>query len=146
MSLRKLIAQCCVLVAALLPLAQASAQQAPDVLVREVTNEVLEIVRADEALRAGEKHRVMELVDAKVLPHFDFRRMTMLAVGRDWRDASAEQQVRLTEAFRTLLVRTYSNALTQYRDQTVASCRLVLLLPTSACRCGPKCIRAVRSP
>ena len=120
MSLRKLIAQCCVLVAALLPLAQASAQQAPDVLVREVTNEVLEIVRADEALRAGEKHRVMELVDAKVLPHFDFRRMTMLAVGRDWRDASAEQQVRLTDAFRTLLVRTYSNALTQYRDQTVA--------------------------
>ena len=120
MSLRKLIAQCCVLVAALLPLAQASAQQAPDVLVREVTNEVLEIVRADEALRAGEKHRVMELVDAKVLPHFDFRRMTMLAVGRDWRDASAEQQARLTEAFRTLLVRTYSNALTQYRDQTVA--------------------------
>ena len=120
MSFRKLITLCCVLVAALLPLAQASAQQAPDVLVREVTNEVLEIVRADEALRAGEKHRVMELVDAKVLPHFDFRRMTMLAVGRDWRDASAEQQVRLTEAFRTLLVRTYSNALTQYRDQTVA--------------------------
>ena len=120
MSFRKLITLCCVLVAALLPLAQASAQQAPDVLVREVTNEVLEIVRADEALRAGEKHRVMELVDAKVLPHFDFRRMTMLAVGRDWRDASAEQQVRLTEAVRTLLVRTYSNALTQYRDQTVA--------------------------
>ena len=120
MSFRKVITLCCVLVAALLPLAQASAQQAPDVLVREVTNEVLEIVRADEALRAGEKHRVMELVDAKVLPHFDFRRMTMLAVGRDWRDASAEQQARLTEAFRTLLVRTYSNALTQYRDQTVA--------------------------
>ena len=120
MSFRKLIALCCVLIAALLPSAQALAQQAPDVLVREVTNEVLEIVRADEALRAGEKHRVMELVDAKVLPHFDFRRMTMLAVGRDWRDASAEQQVRLTEAFRTLLVRTYSNALTQYRDQTVA--------------------------
>ena len=120
MSFRKLIALCCVLIAALLPSAQALAQQAPDVLVREVTNEVLEIVRADEALRAGEKHRVMELVDAKVLPHFDFRRMTMLAVGRDWRDASAEQQARLTEAFRTLLVRTYSNALTQYRDQTVA--------------------------
>ena len=120
MSFRKVITLCCVLIAALLPPAQASAQQAPDVLVREVTNEVLEIVRADEALRAGERHRVMELVDAKVLPHFDFRRMTMLAVGRDWRDASAEQQVRLTEAFRTLLVRTYSNALTQYRDQTVA--------------------------
>ena len=73
MSFRKVITLCCVLIAALLPPAQASAQQAPDVLVREVTNEVLEIVRADEALRAGEKHRVMELVDAKVLPHFDFR-------------------------------------------------------------------------
>ena len=120
MKLRTMITLCCVLIAGLLPFAPASAQQAPDVLVREVTKEVLEIVRADEALRAGEKQRVMALVDAKVLPHFDFRRMTMLAVGRDWRDATAEQQARLTEAFRTLLVRTYSNALTQYRDQTVS--------------------------
>ncbi len=120
MNLRKLMTLCCLLIASFVPLAPASAQQAPDELVRNVTNEVLEIVRADKALRAGDKHRVMELVDAKVLPHFDFRRMTMLAVGRDWRDASAEQQNVLTEAFRTLLVRTYSNALTQYRDQTIA--------------------------
>lgn len=83
--------------------------------LRDVTNEVLEIVRADKAIQAGDTHRVIELVDAKVLPHFDFRRMTMLAVGRDWRQASAEQQTRLTDAFRTLLVRTYSNALTQPR-------------------------------
>jgi len=119
MNLRKLITLFCVLLAGLVPMAQAAAQQGPDVLVREVTNEVLEIVRADKAIQAGDTHRVMELVDAKVLPHFDFRRMTMLAVGRDWRDASPEQQTRLTEAFRTLLVRTYSNALTQYRDQTI---------------------------
>jgi phospholipid transport system substrate-binding protein len=82
------------------------------VLVKDVTNEVLEIVRADKAIQAGDTKRVIELVDAKVLPHFDFRRMTMLAVGRDWRQASPEQQGKLTDAFRTLLVRTYSNALT----------------------------------
>lgn len=100
--------------------APASAQiVAPDVLVRDVTNEVLAIVRADKAIQAGDTHRVIQLVDAKVLPHFDFRRMTMLAVGRDWRDATPAQQAQLTEAFRTLLVRTYANALTQYRDQVI---------------------------
>ncbi len=99
--------------------ASATAAPAPDELVRAVTNEVLEIVRADKAIQAGDTERVIELVDAKVLPHFDFRRMTMLAVGRDWRNATPEQQDRLTDAFRTLLVRTYSNALTQYRDQTI---------------------------
>ena len=108
----------CALFGAALP-AAASADKAPDLLVRDVTNEVLEIVRADKAIQAGDTRRVIELVDAKVLPHFDFRRMTMLAVGRDWRQASAEQQTRLTDAFRTLLVRTYSNALTQYRDQRI---------------------------
>ena len=119
MTFKKLIALGFFMLAGLLPAAHASAQQAPDALVRDVTNEVLEIVRADKAIQAGDVHRVIELVDAKVLPHFDFRRMTMLAVGRDWREASPEQQARLTEAFRTLLVRTYSNALTQYRDQTI---------------------------
>jgi phospholipid transport system substrate-binding protein len=107
-----------VLLAGALP-AAASTGKAPDVLVQDVTNEVLEIVRADKAIQAGDTRRVIELVDAKVLPHFDFRRMTMLAVGRDWRQASVAQQVKLTDAFRTLLVRTYSNALTQYRDQRI---------------------------
>lgn len=91
----------------------------PDVLVREVTNDVLTIVRQDKAIQAGDTARVLSLVEERVLPHFNFRRMTMLAVGRDWRSADAAQQARLTEAFRTLLVRTYSNALTQYRDQTI---------------------------
>lgn len=107
----------CLLLAGTLP--AAAEVKGPDDLVRDVTNEVLEIVRADKAIQAGDTKRVIALVDAKVLPHFDFRRMTMLAVGRDWRQASPEQQTRLTDAFRTLLVRTYSNALTQYRDQRI---------------------------
>jgi len=97
----------------------ADAALAPDALVRHVSDEVLEIVRGDKAIQSGDTRKVLALVDAKVLPHFDFRRMTMLAVGKDWRTATPEQQTRLTAAFRTLLVRTYSNALTQYRDQGI---------------------------
>ena len=93
--------------------------KAPDVQVRDVTGDVLAIVRADKSIQAGNTARVLELVDEKVLPHFNFRRMTMLAVGRDWRSATPDQQNRLTVAFRTLLVRTYSNALTQYHDQVI---------------------------
>lgn len=109
----------CMMFAGILSASATTDVKAPDVLVKDVTNEVLEIVRADKAIQSGDTQRVIELVDAKVLPHFDFRRMTMLAVGRDWRQATPEQQDRLTEAFRTLLVRTYSNALTQYRDQRI---------------------------
>ncbi len=117
--MKKLIALFCILVAAVGPGAMAAEASAPEALVRDVTNDVLSIVREDKAIQSGDTKRVMQLVDAKVLPHFDFRRMTMLAVGRDWRSAAPEQQSRLTEAFRTLLVRTYSNALTQYRDQVI---------------------------
>lgn len=91
----------------------------PDVLVRSVTDEVIAIVRTDKAIQSGNTRRVLELVDVKLLPHFDFTRMTMLAVGRDWTAATPEQRTRLTEAFRTLLVRTYANALTRYRDQKI---------------------------
>ena len=93
--------------------------QAPDAMVRSVMDEVLEIVRTDEAIQRGDATRAAELVDAKVLPHFDFRIMTSLAVGRDWRQASPDQRDRLVAAFRALLVRTYSNALTQYREQKI---------------------------
>ncbi len=103
----------------LAPAWAADPSMAPDVLVRDVTNDVLSIVRKDQAIQAGDTRRVVDLVEAEVLPHFNFRRMTMLAVGRDWRGATPEQQEQLVEAFRTLLVRTYSNALTQYRNQTV---------------------------
>lgn len=105
-------------VSLVLPL-QAAAQQAPDVLVKEVTNEVLTIVRQDKDIQSGSTKRAVELVEQKVLPHFNFGRMTALAVGRDWRQAKPEQQKELTDEFRTLLVRTYSNALTQYKNQTI---------------------------
>jgi phospholipid transport system substrate-binding protein len=101
------------------PALSAGAGVAPDALVRDVTNDVLSIVRQDQSIQAGDTRRVVDLVEEKVLPHFNFRRMTMLAVGRDWRQASAEQQTQLVEAFRTLLVRTYSNSLTQYRNQVI---------------------------
>ncbi|MBI4756499.1 MAG: ABC transporter substrate-binding protein [Betaproteobacteria bacterium] len=91
----------------------------PDALIRNVTEEVLTILRQDKEIRAGDANRVADLVGAKVLPHFNFGHMTALAVGREWRKATPEQQKQLTDEFRTLLVRTYSNALTSYRNQTV---------------------------
>jgi phospholipid transport system substrate-binding protein len=92
---------------------------APDVLARTVTDEVLAIVRADRDIQAGDQKKVLELVEAKVVPHFNFTRMAQLAMGRNWRDATAHQQKRLIEEFRALLVRTYTSAFTQYRNQTV---------------------------
>ena len=97
----------------------ATAASAPDALVKSVMDDVLEIVRTDPALKAGDTSRAVELVEEKVLPHFDFRIMTSLAVGRDWRQATPAQKDKLVAAFRTMLVRLYSNALTQYRDQTI---------------------------
>jgi len=100
-------------------LSWANAEVAPDVLARSVTDEVLAIVRADKELQAGNPQKVQQLVETKVLPHFNFTRMTQLAVGRNWRQASPEQQKTLIEEFKTLLVRTYATAFTQYRSQTV---------------------------
>ena len=97
----------------------ASAQEAPDQLVKRVSEEVLDIVRKDKDIRNGNTDKVIALVDQKVLPHFNFRHMTALALGKDWRKATPEQQQRLTTEFRTLLVRTYSNALNSYRDQKI---------------------------
>ena len=95
------------------------AEVAPDALVRGVTDDVLSIVREDKDLQSGNARRAMELVEGKVLPHFNFSHMTALALGRDWSKASAEQKEALAHEFKTLLVRTYSNALTQYRDQKI---------------------------
>ncbi len=94
-------------------------EESPDALVKKVTEEVLTIVRQDKDIQSGNTRKAIELVEAKVLPHFDFRRMTALAMGRDWNKANAEQKKRLTDEFNVLLVRTYSNALTSYKDQTV---------------------------
>jgi phospholipid transport system substrate-binding protein len=89
----------------------------PDVLVKTVSTEVLDIIRNDPEIQRGSTRKTMALVEAKVLPHFDFQRMTALAMGPSWRRATPEQQAQLVDQFRTLLVRTYSSALVAYRDQ-----------------------------
>lgn len=97
----------------------AVAQEAPDALVNKITEEVLDIVRKDKDIQSGNTRKAIELVDAKVLPHFNFQHMTALAVGKEWRKTTPVQQQQLTAEFKTLLVRTYSNALTGYKNQKV---------------------------
>lgn len=98
----------------------ASAQPAtPEALVQQLSTEVIETVKTDKAIQAGDIRKIMALVDTKVLPHVNFQRMTASAVGRYWRQATPEQQQKLQAEFKTLLVRTYSGALTQVKDQTV---------------------------
>ena len=92
---------------------------APDVQVKTITNEVIAIIKQDKEIQAGNRKKIDELVDAKVLPHFNFGRMTALAVGRNWSKANAEQQKTLISEFRTLLVRTYSSALATYKNQVI---------------------------
>src|SRR3982751_2933401 len=92
---------------------------APDALIKQVSTEVLEAVKADKSIKAGDLQKIIALVDQKVMPHVNFQRMTASAVGRYWRQATPEQQKRLEDEFKVLLVRTYSGALAQVRDQTV---------------------------
>jgi phospholipid transport system substrate-binding protein len=91
----------------------------PDAMVRDLTNQVLESIRADKSIQGGDVSGVQKLVDEKILPHVDFQKMTQLAVGRGWRTATPEQRAALTREFRTLLVRTYSGALAQVKDHKV---------------------------
>ncbi len=109
-----------VVLASFLVCAAAAADVAPDLLVKNVTNEVLEVVRKDKDIRNGNTQKTLDLVEAKVLPHFNFVHMTQLALGRDGRQASPEQLNVLVNEFRNLLVRTYSKALTEYRDQEIS--------------------------
>ncbi|MBL8521154.1 MAG: ABC transporter substrate-binding protein [Betaproteobacteria bacterium] len=97
----------------------AAAQDAPDELVRRNTQDVLAAIKADKDLAAGNQKKIEKLAEEKILPYFNFPRMTQLAVGRNWRDASDAQKKALTDEFRTLLVRTYSTSLTQFRNQTI---------------------------
>ncbi|MEP6608296.1 MAG: ABC transporter substrate-binding protein [Burkholderiaceae bacterium] len=109
-----------VTLALLVPAVHAQAQTtAPDALVRDLSNEVLEAIKADKALKLGDTGRVQKLVDEKVLPYTDFEKMTQLSVGPGWRNATPEQRAALTREFRTLLVRTYSGALSQVSDHKV---------------------------
>jgi len=94
----------------------AQAQEGPDALVKNVAEDTLSAIRADKDLQTGNPAKVKQLIESKLVPHFDTVRMTALAMGRNWRVATPEQQKQLTEQFQTLLIRTYSNALTNYRD------------------------------
>lgn len=99
--------------------AVAQAQTAPDAWIKQISGEVIETVKSDKAIQAGDTKKIMTLVDAKILPNVNFLRMTSSAVGRYWRQATPEQQSRLQDEFKTLLVRTYAGALTQVKDQSV---------------------------
>jgi phospholipid transport system substrate-binding protein len=91
--------------------------QAPDLLVKNVTLEVVDIIQKDKDIQKGDRGKVVALIEAKVLPHFNFQAMTSSAVGRNWDKANADQKVRLIDEFKTLLVRTYSSALASYSNQ-----------------------------
>lgn len=104
--------------AALVLSAGARAQDmAPDVLVKNVTLEVVDILQKDKDIQKGDRKKVIALIETKVLPHFNFQSMTASAVGRNWDKANAEQKTRLVEEFKTLLVRTYSSAIASYSNQ-----------------------------
>jgi phospholipid transport system substrate-binding protein len=95
----------------------AAQQEAPDELVQRISQEVLEIARQDREIQGGNYQRVLDLVEEKVIPHVDFPRMTALAAGRFWREATPQQQKELTREFRSLLMYTYSGAISQIKDQ-----------------------------
>ena len=99
--------------------ASLAADEAPEAFIKRITNETLDTIKADKSLRNGDVAKIMQLVDSKLMPHVNFRRMTALATGPAWRKATPEQQKRLQEEFKILLVRTYSGALSQVSDQVV---------------------------
>jgi len=107
------------LFALLIPLAHAQQPVAPDVLVKSITEEVVAILKKDKDIQAGDSKKAADLIETKIVPHFNFIRMTRIAMGRNWRLASPEQQKVLADEFKTLLVRTYSTALSNYRDQQI---------------------------
>jgi phospholipid transport system substrate-binding protein len=102
-----------------LPMVSMAADETPDALIKRLSVDVLNTVRGDKAIQAGDINKVIALVDKTVMPNVNFRRMTAAAVGPGWRQATPEQQKRLQEEFKILLVRTYAGALAQVNDQTV---------------------------
>ena len=116
MSVKTLIAAFALGAAAMAP---AQATDTPDGLIRQLSTEVIDTVKSDKAIQAGDVNKIISLVDQKVMPHVNFLRMTASSVGRAWRTATPEQQSKLQGEFKTLLVRTYAGALTQVKDQTV---------------------------
>ena len=99
--------------------AAAPANEAPDALVKRISQDVIDTAKTDKAIQAGDQKKVMDLVETKILPYVDFQRMTALASGRFWRDATPDQQKALSTEFRSLLIFTYSGALSQIKNETV---------------------------
>ena len=94
--------------------------EAADVFIKRMSTEVLDVIKADKSMRGGDIAKVVTLVDTRIMPHVDFQRMTASAIGPGWRQATPEQQKRLQEEFKILLVRTYSGALSKISDQVIA--------------------------
>jgi phospholipid transport system substrate-binding protein len=123
--MRKIVLESAVaLILALAAQFSLAQEVAPDVLLKEATLEVIAIIKQDRDIQAGNPAKVADLIETRILPLFDFTRMTQIAVARNWRLATPEQQKALTTEFKTLLVRTYSTALSNYRDQVIEFKRL----------------------
>lgn len=118
--LSRLLTVLVVSTASLFAVPASAADEAPDVLIKRLSTDMLDNIKADKAIQAGDVSRIIALVDAKIMPNVNFQRMTASAVGPAWRQTTPEQQKRLQEEFKTLLVRTYAGALTQVSDQTIA--------------------------
>lgn len=118
-SFSRLLATCLMGLASVLVLPAHAADEAPDALVNRLTTEAITAIKADKSLQNGDISRTIALVDSMIMPHVNFQRMTAFAVGPSWRKASPEQQKRLQEEFKTLLVRTYAGALAQVNDLSI---------------------------
>ncbi|MFZ4479943.1 MAG: MlaC/ttg2D family ABC transporter substrate-binding protein [Rhodoferax sp.] len=117
--LSRLLSFFVVSLASLLAIPATAADEAADAMIKRLSTDVLESIRTDKAIQSGDVARIVALVDGKIMPNVNFQRMTAAAVGPAWRQASPEQQKRLQEEFKVLLVRTYAGALTQVSDQTI---------------------------
>jgi phospholipid transport system substrate-binding protein len=102
-----------------LSLSSVAMAEAPDEMLRRTTDQVLQMVRQDKDIQSGDRQKTYALIEEKIVPHFDFARMTRLAVGKNWNKASEDQQKALVDAFRNLLVRTYSSAISRFRNQVI---------------------------
>ena len=105
----------------LLALPASAADEAPDVLIKRLSTDMLHNIKADKAIQAGDMSRIVALVDTRIMPNVNFQRMTASAVGPSWRQATPEQKRRLQDEFKILLVRTYAGALSQVSDQTIST-------------------------
>lgn len=116
----RLLATSALLASPLVATQAFAADEAPDVLVKRISGEVMDAVKADAAIQKGDIGRIVTLVDTKIMPNVNFSRMTSSAVGRYWRQATPEQQKQLQDEFKILLVRTYAGALGEVKDQTLS--------------------------